>query len=91
MSSAEETDVDNDALKVRPLPFLSKKYHRMFDQLDTLAINKASKRGMHQRKTRVKSNRISARAVPLDIPKWALRLDDNQLDSSGLLSDGASP
>ncbi len=58
-SSAEETDVDNDALKVRPLPFLRKKYHRMFDQLDTFAIHKASKRGMHQRKTRVKSTGLA--------------------------------
>ena len=71
-SSGEETDIDDESLKVRHLPFLKEKYHRAFRQLDKVAESKASKRGKHQKKRRVASMRVSTRPVPTNIPQWAI-------------------
>ena len=76
-SSANETDSEQSSLKVRRLPFLKKKYSRVFHQIDTIALGQASKRGMHQRKKRVASKRLSKRPVPPSIPKWAVAEDLN--------------
>ena len=70
-TSAEESDTETYAFKVKKLKWLKRRYRRAFHELDEFHQSKQSKRSRSMTRPRMASKHVSQRPVPASIPSWA--------------------
>lgn len=74
MISSDSSGVEDSVpvLVAKEIPWRSRKVSSFFEKLDKFHEESKSEQAKRQTKPRIRNGKLSTRAVPTDVPKWAI-------------------